>query len=150
MASEILDNTGPGNGLWPDGTKPLPEPMLTVFRKCSRYLSMTLVWKLQIQLHHSRAKEWVAKVLEILVNESTENNDMITTKQTYHQTYNISFTLVCNKIVDHSHVVGTSPVGVAPTTSSFLNWHLASVDWAKTTTRWDKKHFRFGIWCTLY
>ena len=29
MASEILVNTGSGNGLLPDGTKPLPEPMLT-------------------------------------------------------------------------------------------------------------------------
>ena len=28
-------------------------------------------------------------------------------------------TLVCNKIVDHSDVVGASPVGAAPTTSSF-------------------------------
>ena len=29
MALEILVNTGSGNGLLPDGTKPLPEPMLT-------------------------------------------------------------------------------------------------------------------------
>ena len=28
MALEILVNTGSGNGLLPDGTKPLPEPML--------------------------------------------------------------------------------------------------------------------------
>ena len=28
MASEVLDKTGSGNGLLPDGTKPLPEPML--------------------------------------------------------------------------------------------------------------------------
>ena len=28
-ALEILVNTGSGNGLLPDGTKPLPEPMLT-------------------------------------------------------------------------------------------------------------------------
>ena len=27
MASEILVNIGSGNGLLPDGTKPLPEPM---------------------------------------------------------------------------------------------------------------------------
>ena len=32
---------------------------------------------------------------------------------------NISRTLVGNKIVDHSDVVGASPVGAAPTTSSF-------------------------------
>ena len=37
----------------------------------------------------------------------------------YHKTSNISRTLVGNKIVDHSDVVGASPVGAAPTTSSF-------------------------------
>ena len=37
----------------------------------------------------------------------------------YSQTSNISFTLVGNKIVDHSDVVEASPVGTAPTTSSF-------------------------------
>ena len=35
------------------------------------------------------------------------------------KTSNISRTLVCNKI-DHSDVVGASPVGAAPTTSSYL------------------------------
>ena len=37
----------------------------------------------------------------------------------YHQTSNISRTLVGNKIVDHSDVVGASPVGAALTISSF-------------------------------
>ena len=36
------------------------------------------------------------------------------------QTSNIRRILVVNKIIDHSDVVGASPVGVAPTTSSFL------------------------------
>ena len=35
------------------------------------------------------------------------------------QVSNIRRTLVGNKIVDHSDVVGASPVGAAPTTSSF-------------------------------
>ena len=34
----------------------------------------------------------------------------------YRKTSNISRTFVCNKIVDHSDVVGVSPVGAAPTT----------------------------------
>ena len=38
---------------------------------------------------------------------------------TYLQTSNISRTLVGNKIVNHSDVVGASPVGAAPTTSQF-------------------------------
>ena len=37
----------------------------------------------------------------------------------YRKTSYISRTLVGNKIVDHSDVVGASPVGAAPTTSSF-------------------------------
>ena len=38
---------------------------------------------------------------------------------TYRKTSNISRTLAGNKIVDNSNVVGASPVGAAPTTSSF-------------------------------
>ena len=37
----------------------------------------------------------------------------------YRKVSNIRRTLVGNKIVDHSDVVGASPVGAAPTTSSF-------------------------------
>ena len=37
----------------------------------------------------------------------------------YRKTSNISHTLVGNKIVDNSDVVGVSPVSAAPTTSSF-------------------------------
>ena len=37
----------------------------------------------------------------------------------YREVSNLSRTLVGNKIVDHSDVVGASPVGAAPTTSSF-------------------------------
>ena len=39
---------------------------------------------------------------------------------TYCQTSNIKHTLIGNKLVDHSDVVGASPVDAAPTTSSFL------------------------------
>ena len=46
----------------------------------------------------------------------------------YRQISNISRTLVGNKIVDHSDVVGASPVGAAPTTSSFSTPLLASMD----------------------
>ena len=37
----------------------------------------------------------------------------------YRETSNISRTLVGNEIVDNSYVAGASPVGAAPTTSSF-------------------------------
>ena len=69
---------------------------------------------------------------------------------TYRQVSNIRRILVGNKIVDHSDVVGASPVGAAPTTSSFSTEHLASLDWEKTTARRDRKHLSFAIWCVLY
>ena len=68
----------------------------------------------------------------------------------YCKTSNISLTLVGNITVDNSDVVGASPVGAAPTTSSFSTSHLASMDWAETTARRDKKHLSFGIWSELY
>ena len=42
-----------------------------------------------------------------------------TNMNSYRQTSNISRTWESNKIADHSDVVGASPVGAAPTTSSF-------------------------------
>ena len=44
---------------------------------------------------------------------------IIDTNITYHKNSNKSGTLIGNKIVDNSDVVGASPVGAAPTTSSF-------------------------------
>ena len=69
---------------------------------------------------------------------------------TYFQTSHIRCTLVSNKIVDPLEVVGASPIGTAPTTSSFSTEHLASMDWAKTTARRDENPLSFVIWCTLY
>ena len=40
-------------------------------------------------------------------------------EETYRQVSNIRCILTGYKIVDHSDVVGASPVGAAPTTSSF-------------------------------
>ena len=56
----------------------------------------------------------------------------------YRKTSNISRTLLGKEIVDHSDVVGASPVGAAPTT---LN---------KDNCKTRKKHLKFGIWCVLY
>ena len=41
-----------------------------------------------------------------------------TVNEIYRQVSNIRRTIVGDKIVDHSDVVGASPVGAAPTTSS--------------------------------
>ena len=68
----------------------------------------------------------------------------------YRKTSNISRTLIGIKIVGHSDLVGASPVGAAPTTSSFAINHLASLYSMKSTARRDEKHLSFVIWCVLY
>ena len=45
--------------------------------------------------------------------------DQVSQTSDYRKTSNISPTFVGNNIVDNSDVVGASPVGAAPTTSSF-------------------------------
>ena len=46
--------------------------------------------------------------------------EMVTVTALYRRhTSNISHKLVGNKLVDHSDVVGASPVGAAPTKTSF-------------------------------
>ena len=62
----------------------------------------------------------------------------------YRKTFNIRRTLVGDKIVDHSGVVGASPVGAAPTSSSFSTQHLASRDSTKTAIRQYEKVLGFG------
>ena len=53
----------------------------------------------------------------------------------YRQTSNLSRTLVGNTIVDHSDLVGASPVGAAPTTSPFSISYPAAKDCTKTIGR---------------
>ena len=60
--------------------------------------------------------------LEVMPAMKHDNIPKLFILQTmYRQVYNIRRTLVGNKIVDHSNVLGASPVGAAPTTSSFSN-----------------------------
>ena len=54
-----------------------------------------------------------------VITYPTSNPDAGLAKLCYRKTSNISRTLVANKILDNSDVVGASPVGAAPTTSSF-------------------------------
>ena len=56
----------------------------------------------------------------------------VTGGSSYIQSSNIKRTLVGYKIVDHPDVDAASPVGAAPTTSSFSTQHPASMDWAET------------------
>ena len=70
---------------------------------------------------------------------------------TYRQTSNIRGTLVGNKLADHSDVFGASPVGAAPTTSSFSTQHP---QWIGTNTTTSNGSWRQGIkgemTCTVY
>ena len=59
----------------------------------------------------------------------------------YPRTSDMIPTLIDNKIIDYSDVVGTSLVGAAPTISSFSTKHLVSMDWTKTTVRRYENHF---------
>ena len=61
----------------------------------------------------------------------------------YRQTSNISRTLVSNKTVDHSNVVGASPVK-AVLNYIFILDLKASLDWAKTAKIWDEQVLAFG------
>ena len=83
-------------------------------------------------------------------DETTMVEVMAWSDHAYHQTSNISCTLVGNKLADHSDVGGASPVGAAPTTSSFSTWDLASMNWTKTTARRDEKHLSLRIQSALY
>ena len=90
--------------------------------------------------------------LKFVSQHGTE--DAITFNMTYQETHrqvsDIRRTLVGNSIVDHSDVVGASPVGDAPTTSSFSINTWLSMYFTKATASRDEKHFSFGVWCTLY
>ena len=66
----------------------------------------------------------------------------------YRHVSNIRCTIKGNIIVDHLDVVGASPVGAAPTTSSFSTEHLTSIYCAKTTVSRDGKHSICGSWCS--
>ena len=55
MATKIWVNIGSGNGLVPDGTKPLPEPMLTYHQSDP----MTITWR---QCHRSYPKQQSLKL----------------------------------------------------------------------------------------
>ena len=60
MATEIWVSIGSGNGLLPDGTKPLPEEMLTYHK----YGPVTLIWG---QFHKRYLSHWPLKSVRILL-----------------------------------------------------------------------------------
>ena len=63
-------------------------------------------------------RTWISKYIHIN-SEFIHCYSSVKLSIAYRQVSNIRRTLVVNYIVDHSDVVGASPVGAAPTTSSF-------------------------------
>ena len=106
----------------------LAQVMAYLHQAKSHYLSQC--WPRSMSTYGFTASQWLSY---------TQHN------KPYRQICNITCTLVANKLVDHSFVVGALPAGVAPTTSSFWTKHLASMECAKTTARRDQKCLRFGI-----
>ena len=65
-------------------------------------------------------------------------------KWNYRQVSNIRRILVGNVIVDHSDVVGASPVGAAPTTSSFFDLTPGLKGLGKDNCKTRRETFNFG------
>ena len=80
--------------------------------RCKRTIGMSY-----LTIFYSLQNVWLS--LLIGLNTYTKAEATILLLVRYRITSNISRTLVGNKIVDNSDVVGASPVGAAPTTSSF-------------------------------
>ena len=112
------------------GTKPLPEPIMAYFELDSwRHISV----KFESEFYHFHSRKCIRKChllnlqafcprgveLTKLAHNTHNHIEYIKRFFTYCQTSDIKCTLVGYKIVDHSDVVGASPVGTAPSTSSF-------------------------------
>ena len=68
---------------------------------------------------YHESSTYVTEIVQIYNTSQTLQYATHLDVPTYCQTSNISRTLVGNKIVDHSDLVGASLVGAAPTTSQF-------------------------------
>ena len=84
---------------------------------------------------------------EDLCSEEQNKNPLMSP---YNDMFYARHSLVGNKIVDHLDVVGASPVGVAPTTSSFSTSKLATMDWAKIAASRDEKHLSWAFGAPLH
>ena len=67
----------------------------------------------------------------------------------YRQTSNMKFTLVGNVIVDHSNVVGASPVGAASSTSSFSSFLNTGFQWIGQRQLQNQTRNIYVLWLGL-
>ena len=99
-------NIGSGNGLLPDGTKPLPESVLTNHQwglaafisehfhwKCSGYISLTWVWKLQIECTVTRPRDQWVKAFTPVKMEKNVASDILNACPWMKKIFRIKFLL---------------------------------------------------------
>ena len=91
----------------PDENRHLHAKCLPLFK-----ISPIYAWKMT-------PFSWFREFVPAFEKLPLSSRKWVYTSVVYHKTSNIRRTLVGNKIVDHSVAVGASPVGAAPTTSSF-------------------------------
>ena len=108
------------------------------------YIFYGIYW-MTIHPQQNKTQQKHVYILWDILNDNPSTTKQNTTKHIYHKV-----SIWGNKIVDHSDVVGASPVGAAPTTSSLSTWYLASRDSAKTAARRYENLLSVGIWCVLY
>ena len=91
--------------------------------QCRIIVNWILRNKLQWNCNQNKTLVIQEKASENIVCEmaaiKSRGNELIRSQTIYRKISNIRGTLQGNKIVDHSDVVGASPAGAAPTTSSF-------------------------------
>ena len=114
------------------------QPLLIEDQYCihSALLHLSAIFRIRID------RTWMEFLVYLYLFLCGNNCEM-----NYRQVSNIRRTLVGNEIVDHSDIVGASPVGAAPTTSSSrLNTWL---QWIGQKQLQDETR-SFVIWCVLY
>ena len=75
--------------------------------------------------------------------DQVENSNVRCIYKNYPKISNINYTLVGNKLVDHSDVVGASPVGTAPTDIFILDLTpgFSGIGRDNCKTRWESFEF---------
>ena len=97
------------------GTKSLPELMLTDLSN----FNQNIIISIEESVIENIPCNMSAFFFRPQCVNCIANAPIVLMLPNYCQTSNISHTLVGNNTVDHSDVVGASPVVTAPTTSSF-------------------------------
>ena len=84
------------------------------YNQVARQRQTSVTWPIYVSQHSYTDALSFIYIVHIVYMHNIYSVNMV-----YRKTSNIRRTLVGNKIVDHSDVVGAPPVGAAPTTSSF-------------------------------